>query len=1127
MNIYYGRESIDKEKFIFDEIGKCGYSAERPVWVIVPDQYTLESERQAFRLLDVKSLIGLDVYSFSRLSHNLVGEVFGSNHNFIDKYGRHMLLRKIAKEQEENLQVYKSNLQKSAFTEMANDLISELKQYNISPEKFEEIYAGLGDDALIKKKLADLSIIYREYEKALQGKYLDSEAFLDLFRESIEKSDNIADVRIWIYGFDSFSPKNIQVIQSLALKVKEVNLVLTYDKDCRDEDLFALPKGIIRNFQMMFSENHLKIEKICNDYLKNCGDLCLEKEDAQDDNHKNPALSHLENELYATIPIEMNIEDGEKDYISEGITICEAANFYSEAESAATYILYLLREKGYRYRDIVLICNDQTTRGNILSRVFEEYGIPMFRDEKRKIINANPAICLISMLEAVANKFRTSDIFRVLKSGLTRFSVDEVETLENYVIKYRIKGNMWKSPFKYGDFEYSEEELEKINCYRTRIVDLLTELEQIVKESVTVRDFVEKYYIFLKERAELEGNLKTFMEFQFDHSGEAYVDETRQIFSMVMDILNQIVEIIGNDQFEFDEFIDLFKVGLSEVEVGRLPSSIDDLVLGTMQRTRTSGAKALIIVGANEGVLPASTSGNGLFATEELEFLAEQGYTLGKLEKVRLQEERLAIYRNLAKPSRHLWIGYSIGDLEGKEIRRSDIVETILGIFPGLEVHKDIMNEDSELNLVGGKFSTLRHLSDALRVCNNGGNRLSPVWEQVENWYEKNASQSLNVIKNGLCFDNKVNPLREELADLLFKNDFQGDKTLSPSRLEKYSRCPFSYFVSYGLHPTEIRKFEVASREIGDVYHSCIMRVTRKLTNENIWNTVSDERCQQLLKNAIEIETRSYRGGLFDFGKEEAYKKRRIEETCMKSLKVLIRHVREGKVKDSKFEVKFGKGREIDPIMVQMDSGEKMYIEGAIDRLDYLENDRVKIIDYKSGNLNLDISEVEAGYRLQLMLYVKAAQEGVRKPAGMFYFHIHSPKLKDVYGEMSDEFEKMIRDELNKGFKLNGIIISDKETVDAIAGDFEKNSDIVDVGIKKDGTLKGKALISEEDFINLQEAVISKVTELIVHMENGNIDIYPMKVGGGTSCDYCDLKGICRFDLGFDACEFNHIKKSR
>ncbi len=1132
LNIYYGRESIDKENFIFDEIKKLGYDAENPVRIIVPDQYTLEAERRAFRFLNVKSLIGLDVCSFSRLAHNIVSEVFGRNQTFIDKYGRHMLLRKIAKEQEENLKVYKSNLQKSAFTKMTNDFISELKQYNIVPEDFSKIYQDIKGNKLLNDKLEDLALIYQEYEKALEGKYLDSEDFLDLFRTGIGASEKIPQEKVWIYGFDSFSPKNMQVIEELAKKSGELNLVLTYDKNCRDEDLFVLPEGIIKQFLNAFGNENVKIRKISDAYGYKAGfarkvkrGMSGSEEHEGMQTLKNPALLHLERELYASAPIRVRSKEDKKDAIADGITICEAANLYHEAESAAAYILWLLREKNYRYRDVVLICNDLKTRGNILSRVFEEYGLPLFHDEKRKIINANPAIYLISMLEAVTNKFRTSDIFRVLKSGLTNFAIDEIEELENYALKYRIKGNMWKKPFKYGDFEYSQEELDRINEYRERISALLTELQNIGRESHTIKDFVERYYIFLKEKANIEENIKTFMEFQLQHSGEDYVDETRQIFSMVVDILNQIVEIIGEEEFVFEEFLDLFKVGLLEVEVGRLPSSIDDLMLGTMQRTRTGSARALVIVGANEGVLPAGNSSEELFAAEELELLAAKGYVLGKLDKIRLQEERLAIYRNLAKPSRHLWIGYSIGDEEGKEIRRSDIVDTILNIFPDLEIRKDILNEDDDLKLIGGKFSTLRHLSDAMRRVRKGEySSLSPIWKKAEIWYEENEKSRLQSIKKGLDFDNRAKPLDKEFTDLFFKNDYMGDKTLSPSRLEKYSHCPFSYFISYALKPDELRKFEVAGREIGDIYHACIMQVTRKLTEDNLWHTVSDEECRELLRKAVELETRGYRGGLFEFGKEEGYKKKRIEETCMKSLRVLIYHIREGKVKDSKFEVKFGKGRSIEPITVIMPSGEKVYIEGAIDRLDYLENDRVKIIDYKSGNLNLNIDEIEAGYRLQLMLYVTAAQEGVRKPAGMFYFHIHSPRLKDLYGEGSEEFEASVKNEIIRSFKLDGIMINDEDTVGAIVGDFDKKSKIADVNMNRNGELKGKALISEEAFQMLQDTVVSKVTELIEDMEKGNIDIFPMRVKDNTTCDYCEFKGICRFDLGFKGCEYNDVK---
>ena len=970
LNIYYGRESVDKEKFIFEEIKSTGFGEKHRVVVIVPDQYTLESERAAFACLDKKSLIGLDVYSFSRLGHKVLSELGGIDNTFIDKYGRQMLLMKVIGQQED-LELFKGNAKKSSFIELANDFISELKQYEITPQELNSLYESMPAEELLTRKLREIFLIYDMYEREIAGKYTDSEDFVDIYTEKIPESSVIKGSKVWIYGFDSFSPKNMHIIKSIMSAAETVNVVLTYDENCRDEELFALSAEMMKRLRKAAGECDCEVDKVAK----------IETKAA-----KAKAIEYLEKELFAidTVPADFapakisshqsssvfnktsdpgnaaSINAGSLNSAlvnanpSAGITVCEAANMYSEAESAAEFILRLLRDEGYRYRDIVMICNDSRTRSGIISRVFEEYGIPLFHDIKRKIINSAPAVYLVSMLETVLNGYRTGDIFRTLKSGMITLKSDaqdppqapgsgkdvvfpgeEIERLENYALKYRIRGSMWKRPFKYGSFEYGKEELQSLENLRKEVIEIFAGLERIIDESVTVGEFIGNYYNYLMNELDFESNLSRFMNLQSRHGAVEYAEETRQILNMLVSILEQLVELIGDDAFArggnraltFADFVEIFRIGLSEIEVGRIPSSIDDLMLGTMKRIRSGNVKAIVVVGANEGVLPEAPTDEGLLAFDELDRLSEAGVEICKSDKTRMQEERLAIYRNLCKPTKHLWISYSRSDEEGKETRRSNIVDTICAIFPGMVIEKDIVNRDDEMALIGGKFSTLRYLSERMREglypsveeakqlreetispheskdrdlrdrnaaydgCNEHG-----IWAAVKKTYEKSGSESLREIQRSLAFSNSPEPLERGLTGRFFKEDAHGSKILSSSRLEKYAHCPFSYYVSRILSPVEFREFQVAGREIGDVYHACIMKVTEVLSRDDIWHSVSEEECERLLAEAIEEETANYRDGLFSFGNEESYKLKKIKETCLKSLKILIEHVRKGKI---------------------------------------------------------------------------------------------------------------------------------------------------------------------------------------------------------------------------------------
>ena len=237
LNIYYGRESVDKEKFIFETIAGRGFSAASPVIVLVPDQYTLEAERQALRIMDKEALIGLDVTGISRLEHNVIADLGQNGVRFIDKYGRQMLLTGVLAGLKDDLAVYSGNVRKASFIEMLNDYISQLKQYDVSPESYKETAYDLPENDALALKMQDISKVYTAYDERIRGKYTDSEDYVELFLEKADRSAMLSKAVVWVYGFDSFAPKSLKVLGKLMTICPEVNVVLTYDEGAADEDL--------------------------------------------------------------------------------------------------------------------------------------------------------------------------------------------------------------------------------------------------------------------------------------------------------------------------------------------------------------------------------------------------------------------------------------------------------------------------------------------------------------------------------------------------------------------------------------------------------------------------------------------------------------------------------------------------------------------------------------------------------------------------------------------------------------------------------------------------------------------------------------------------------------------------
>ena len=1111
VHIFYGRESVDKEKFIYEQIREAAKARPGRTFVIVPDQYTLEGEKQAFRLLGARGLMDVEIISMSRLGSRLLSQQGGSRNTFIDKYGRHILLAQVLRDTERQLQVFAGSRRKNSFIEMTNNFISEMKQYNVAPDQLTALIQSLPEGSLLARKLTDLQVIFSEYQRRIQGKYTDSEDLIDLYTARIQSSPELSGSRIWVYGFDSFAPKALDVLGHLMAAAGELNVFLTCDQNCRDEEIFQLT-AMVRSALARQAE---AFGVPWREQRVSAGDYPAEKNSA--------AFEAIERELYAvgrrpSARCRTGRDSG------GGVYLCKAANLYSEAESAAAFILRLLRDKGFRYRDIVVICNDQSVRGSVIKRVFEEYGIGVFDDRTRTVLHSPIAIFAVALLETVTGRYRTQDVFKTLKTGFSSLSNDEIELLENYAIKYRIKGSMWKRPFVRGQMEYGDDGLEAVEELRQRAMGLFTAFEEVCGACGSTGEFIESYYDFLIEEAHLGDAVAELAAKQEEQGLLDLAEETAQIWGKLVGLLDQMAELMGPEPFDGAEFTELLVTGLSQLEVGVLPPTSDDMLMGTMQRTRSGPVRAVVVLGANEGLLPAAAADEGLFSVDELEFLAEEGTELCKVDHIRSMEEKLAIYRNLSKASDYLWVSYAASDSEGKESRPSEIVDTLRAIFPEMTTEPDVISRGDVRGLAIGRINALRHLTQALQQGRKG-EKIDGGWRTVMEWYRMNDWESLERAANGLAFTNEQRDLPRELAELLYKKEGQRELSLSPSRLEKFSRCPFAHFVAYGLRPEERRVFEAAGREIGDIYHRCLMEVSRKLTEEDAWDTVTEEDCRAFVAETARAEAAVYREGVFQFGNEEQYKVRRIEDTCFHVCWALVEQVRAGRIKESRYEESFGRGKAIPAVEVELQSGEKVYVEGKIDRLDLLEDDRVKIIDYKTGKENFKIYEARGGYRLQLMLYLKAAQENTRRPAGVFYFLIDDHRV-DLTGADRENFSEKISKEMRKFFRLNGIMVDDGEVIDSIAGEFDGYSDIVPLRSGKEGvkaTSEG-FLLSDEEFETLQVDVDRQIRKLCTQLTEGRIAITPKKTQRESPCTYCQYKGICRFDLDFPGCNFEVIQ---
>ncbi|MDD2217272.1 MAG: exodeoxyribonuclease V subunit gamma [Eubacteriales bacterium] len=1096
LKIFYARENVNKTKFIFENIGGKAL-------LLVPDQFTLEAEKDVLKYTGAPGMMDIEVMSISRLGFRVLEELGGGRRERISKYGRHMLLTKLISDAENDglLLMYSGMSRKPAFIEMLSDTISEIKQYGVSPEDL-SLIAG-EQDGILQKKLSDICTIFNNYEKKIEGRFSDTEDYIDLFLPKMSDSKLVRDKDIWLYGFDYLSPKSIDLICQL-IAITDVNIVFTCDYGCRDEHIFAITQRMIK----ILCERSAEIGIECK-AQKIDGEL---REIAKE-------ITDIERELFF-------LPEG-KQANNDVVTLVRASNYYTEAETAGAYITHLIRDKGLKLSDILVICNDTEKRGSVIKRIFSQYNLPLFIDTKRNLLG-NPVAAYVSALIRSVSRIKTEDVIALLKTDLCReVTLDETERLENYVIKYKIRGTLWNTPFKYGEAEYGEEEFAELNEIRHRVSEHFARFSNEFKRSRLTSDRLSALYFFLKDDARLPEMIEAYVE-QKEEIGllEAGL-ETVQIWNELISLIEQFNSLLGDEMLSLEMIAKIVEAGLAAVEVSIIPPASDGLMLGNMQRTRAGEAKALVVIGANDGILPATSSQEGLLNEDEKIALIAGGTEICKPDAMRVQEEELSIYKRIASPCDYMYMSYSVSDLEGKPEKPARIFKDMCTLFPYLEVKNDITNRNNALELIQSRKSTLSHLAmlDRDNASVERGNAAS--------WYRENDSENLRILEQGLMYSSRKPDLKREITNKIYDSN----STLSPTRLERYGKCPFAHFVAYGLKPEELRIFEVSGRESGEIYHECLLRLSILLNdekNEIGWHNITKEQLNEIIDCLLSEQIETYREGILGLGEQERYKAQRLKQTLLLSAELLIHQVRSGKIKKMYFEIPFGRNSYIPPVEILTDSG-KILVEGKIDRVDILEGDTVKIIDYKSGSEVFNVQEVESGFRIQLMLYLKAALNMTGysnlEPAGVFYFYIKDMELM-ADGIEPGKIESSLEAELRKTFAMSGLVTDSRRSAENIAGDFTGWSNIVS-GLRRvkdedseDGySYAGKAFMQREEFSEFVKSFDKRLTQLAGDLLKGIVSVSPKRFGDKTSCDYCDYKSICRFDETLPGCSYDKITK--
>lgn len=1115
LNIYYGSETADKEKYIFENI-----DPEKKTIIIVPDQFSLQMEKNALEFFRPKALFNLMVTDFSALGNKVVHQAGGKTPELIDRYGRHMLLSVIIDRLSDELDIYKNMKGKSSFVEMTNSLISQMKRYGIEPK-------ALTDEGgeFLRRKLSDIRKLYTAYEEAIKGKFLDTEDYVRFYGELMAESELTRGADIWIYGFDTFTPINMSVMGKLLSSASRLNVVMTWEKKPAyeagllttggGEGLFDLTAHVMRALEGIAEEN---------------GSKCHVAEIPSKD-------------IAVKLP--------------EHITLAETSNIYTEAERAAMYITDLVRDEGYKYGDIAVICNDMQVRGRVLMQTLSRWGIPVFVDIKRTVLHQPVVRFVLSFLEIIAKGYSTDSVMEMVKSGLLGWNTEDEEMLQNYAFKYKIRGASWKKPFTLGQEEYGES-LNRLNEMRDFICQVTEQAKEEIGRRNKADEKLQGLYLFLDRDFDIRNKIEELINRQEDLGLTESAAETAQSWNLLCSILEQADRIIGSERISNEVLKNIIETGLKEAEIGLVPLSGDCVIIGTMQRTRLGRNRVLMVTGACEGIIPMEPESAGLLTKREMESVDSLCDSIAQREEVMRGEEQLAIYRMFSLPEDKLYVSYAMTDEAAQTTSPSAVFNALkeIKISRGEEINllkdPDIRNFPDAISSLKG---TLPYLSEAVRELGETG-RMDYAWRQVLKWYEKNDGESLSRVNRGIIFSNRLEWLERELTDALYMGG-EGILKVSASRLEKFSGCPFAHFIDYGLKAQEQRIFEVDARGIGTVYHNCLMTFSQLLTDNSkdcssikcsademdldgklTWNNINEKQCAQMTAAILHDQMAAERESAFEAGPEGSFRMKRIEEICSSVAWALVQQVRKGRIKEMRFEQPFGYEGGLPPIEVSLSDGKRAMLRGVIDRMDILKVDdeeAVRIIDYKTGSPQINVDYFRSGYKLQLMVYMNAAGQQELKPAGVFHFLIDDYEADaDIKGTPKERGETL-EERIREAYKLEGIMVSDERIFEAMDETATEGwSDVIPLKyVKSKGEYKessGGVLLSEEEFHELRRETAQQVERICREIYDGNINIAPKREAKSdrtgafrTSCTYCRFRSVCMFDTSFEGCNYTKV----
>ena len=1093
LNIVIGSPGAGKSHTLYNKlIDESINNPDNRFVLFVPDQYSLEAQKEIMSLHPKKGALNIEVSSFNRMAYEVLEEQGISKLSMMDDLKKSIVIRKALLDCQDDLNVFRRKVNMPGFTEKVKSLMSELGQYNITDDVLFELTEQCQEKTTLKYKIEDIIVIKHSIEKYIDDKSLTSEELQHKFIDAIPKSDIVANTYFYFDGFTGFTPIQVEVISALMNHAKDVTTTVTLPTDQCDldqiasDDLFYLSKSTIRDLKEKAEANNVQVNitNVENQIVSDKDAIITSRPYRIKDNEPLAFVNqHIFNQNYGVYKKNQ-----------DAIKLVESNSLENEVLAVARRISRLVKREGYQYGDFAVICPNMEVYYKYIENIFDVYDIPAFIDYKRSTATNLFMDLLIALIRVKKLGFDYASLFHLLRLDLSPINEDDLDYIENYIITMR------RTSFNSFAHEWKREmrsvDIDRVNSIREQIHSCFSAYNSAMTKAQTVEDYCVALYSIIKEWKIAE-QLSDYTEYFEKNKQVALAEEYSQMYASIIKLLDTIVASLGDEKMDLDDFERLVLAGIETLKIGVIPPSVDDVMVGDIERTRLKDTKkVLFLIGANEGNIPKEGNIATIINDNDRDFLKQFDVELAPTTLENVYKQQFYLYALLAKPTEQFIVSYSTIDNTGDSIKKSYFVESLNRMFKELKIEReygeetgvdDIYNERLALQYMASKKDLVRNHS----MSQDEEDIYSSV-KHLLNQSPKYRELADNVYA-GTFYKFSYQSIEEAVARKLYDGG-----AISITRAQNQVKCPYRQFMQNGLRLKDRQVYTLESYDVGNIEHKVFETFFGECISDNVdLDTIEKTEIDSRIEKSVDDAINEYSNEYVRENYNKKFIRRQLTEMAKESTYALINHLRLGKF--------------------QISSMESRDSSGIADRIDTAVLDDkvlVKVIDYKTFPKEVKYGNILSGYDMQTLVYLKDAidRERAKKenagkeivPAGAYYFTVNNPQYSKPT-QTDQSLESLMEKAKESNYSMTGLT---NETCQVELG-INENINIVQTSRNK---VNKEFVLDNSTYNRLLEAVMTKLGDVRENIRSGHIESYPCE----GVCSYCDYKNICKFEMSDD-----------